>query len=1188
MKKQIQYLLVPLYLTSCTTTQVSNTNSGMEQKVSSESGAPQLDLEFLKLSSCAEENAQRAPSSQTSCQKYYEADKAITELTKQQIREGIISEMSGKTRILEQFGQTENLGFWAMYLGSARVKEILKSDMHPVEFMTDKDVKSFSRAWRTLRDISDSKFSLSSDLAMDINKLLQGDAETTVIQEMNSRLTFEQADKKKSALDSLKSSVQSYFSGSGYRTKAIEKDYSFDQISEADFAAIKKNIESVGGRVEETNFSAEKSRSFVVYAPRGEALQTQLNRVLSSANRSMATMKNASFNDKIDFVADLHLKLTAISPFSKLNELTVQMLINRVLIQVGLDPAVRVPVDLSMSKSQVAELYKNGIVDYITYTQKTYDVKSDKKSDSSEIYAEKEAVAITGRGAGLRVKIYGKYAKAYPKAIALMRSKDRVTPIDGRMIQLGADKRSFVLKDDGFLYDGVTPYTVRLENNQYKLYPISDYAYRLLGLNGELTGEIGVRRAITEEHQELLRDNLATIESVLSGSIKAEDFQQVLDRNVLQANKEGSLFLYDWQIPSLERAAKIKEEPKEDPYSTLIPSRGDPIEIRKAGRSSFEQNYFKGSRGNKIGDLIGQYEQRDLDYNQLAREVKRNNKLTSAQKERILNNILESRRKMHAAAREILKPFLTGIEGLNARELNNLRANAQFFQLEDFIKNFSKLRYETFDQAVEKMGDDHVFVQRVQTGKLTFWMGFLSQVEMKSNPFVRVLTLNGLLVPQLRDIYNLMKNPLALKNLNESATLSMQVKAKIAEISKGNKVIEGIISSAVLRIYSSRAKDIQNVEEFESVFMNHYLHAVNRGSKLGISTTADPTYLSTLKTYEQIAKLGPEEGLINLFKELKKDTKDAKVEAQAWLLELAQKEKTKKLAVDYYELSWIGAFAKEFKQPLDLVIEIVNKSKSNNDKFTQQDDGAIYVLRVPVEEIDSNYASGYAAQFENTTRKGYGVIRSKWGVITRPLIQRAYKGNEKYGVNLAGLSENARGVYDMMSTHLEPQADFTPYLTYSSNSSKHVKVLGDLFDQNQKVYNQAIRDLKGLKYDLQTIKGKEAIEGFKALVEDVFNTSLKVVEYQKEKEVRKTILDSLKLFLQNHASQRGGEEVAGWALEMWESVATSQGKYSKDIVSKAKSEVNVYKRRLGIEVPKAADKKSKTEEAAAQTQEPAA
>lgn len=1172
MKKQIKLILVPLYLTSCTTTQIAN-KAVTDNKESVGVSSINLELDFLRLSSCAEENAQRAPSSQISCQKYYEADKTISETDKKKVKEAVLSEITGKTRVIEQFGQTENLGLWAMYFGSSRVKEFLKAEMHPVEFLKDADVKAFSKAWRNLRDASDEKFVLSTELMSDVNKLLQGDVETSVLQEMNSRLATETAERKSGLIASLKSNLQSYFSGSqSFRSKAMKQDFSFETVNDVDYANIKRNIEAVGGKVEETNFSGEKARSFVVYSPKGESVRQQVATVLNQAQRQIAHLKNASYSEKIDFVADLHLKLLAISPFAKLNDLTVQMTVNRVLLQLGLDPAVQVPVELSMSKEKVAELYRNGILDYLNYTQKTFDIKKDKNVDGNEIFSDKEAVSITGRGAGLRVKIYGKYAKSYPKAAALMRAKDRVTPYDGRMLTLGADNRSYVFKDDGFLYEGIVPYTVRIENSQIKLYPISDYAYRLLGLNGEYTGEKGVRRDITEEHHELLRDNLSVVEDILSGKIKSTDIQVVYDKNVLDANKSGSLYLYDWQIPTLKRAAMIKEDPKEDPYATLIPSRGDPIEVRKAGRSSFEQSYFKGSRGNKIGDLIGQYEQRDLDYNQLAREVKKNSNLRSDLKNKILADIYESRRKIHLAAREILKPFLTATESLNSKELSLLRANANFFQLEDYIKNFSKLRFETLDLAIERMGDDFVYVQRVQSGKLTATFGFLSQTELRGHPIVRLLTANGLLIPQLRDIYNLMKNPQAAKELQDNLTLGTKVKLKIAEISRGNKVAEGVISSVVLRIFGSRAKDIQNVEEFESLFMNHYLHAVNRGSKMGISTTADPTYLLTVKTYEQLAKLDVDSGLVNLFKEYKKDSKDPALDAKAWLLEMAQKEKTKKLSVDYYELSWIGAFAKEFKKPIEDVIEVVNKFKSNNDKFTQQDDGTIYVLRIPVEEIDSNYASGYGAQFENTTRKGFGAIQSKWSVISRPLIERSYKGKEKYGVNLAGLSEPARNVYDMMSAHLEPEADFTPYLTFSNLSVKPSKVLGDLFDQNKKVYRQAIKDLKGMKYDLQTVKGAKAVEDFKALVEDVFNTSLKVVEYQKDKDVRKEILEALKYFLRNHATQRGGDQVARWSLELWETVANSKD-YSKDVIAKAKSETNIYRKMLNIEVPTVNEKK---------------
>lgn len=1168
MKKQLKILLVPLYLTSCTSTQVAS-NVATADKQSANSSNVNLELDFLRLSNCAEQNVQRSPSSQTSCLKYYEADEFISDRDKRSVIKAVLSEIAGKSRVAEQFGQTENLGLWAMYFGNSKVKEFLKADMHPVEFLKDKDVKAFSKAWRSLRDSSDEKFILSSELMNDVNKLLQGDIETSVLQEMNSRLASEQADKKNGLLNSLKTSMQSYFAGAkGLRSGNSRKDFSFETINEDEYRTIKKNVEQVGGYVEETNFSTEKARSFVVYNPKADLLKTQLNLVLNQAQNKLSSLKLASYEEKIDFVADLHLKLVALSPFEKLNDLTIQMTINRILLQLGLDPSVQVPAELSMTKEKVVDLYRNGILDYLSYTQRTYEVKFDNLTENGGLYSEREAVAITGRGAGLRVKIYGKYSKSFPKAIAMMRAKDRVTPYDGRMLQLGSDNKTYVFKDDGFLYDGIIPYTSRMENGKIKLYPISDYAYRLLGLNGDYTGEKGVRREITEEHQQLLRDNLTLVENILSGKVNSNEIQSVYDKNLIDANRSGSLYLYEWQLPTLRRAALIKEDPKEDPYATLIPSRGDPIEIRKAGRSSFEQSYFKGSRGNKIGDLIGQYEQRDLDYNQLAREVKKSNSLSSKDKSKIIADIYESRKKLHSAAREILKPFLMATESLNSKELSQLRLNANFFQLEDYIKNFSKLKFETLDLAIERMGDDFVYVQRVQSGKLTATFGFLSQTELRGHPIVRLLTANGLLVPQLRDIYNLMKNPKTTKDIQQKSTLGSAVKSKIADIARGNKVAEGVISSVVLRIFGSRAKDIQNVEEFESLFMNHYLHAVNRGSKMGVSTTADPTYLLTVKSYEQLAKTDVDEGLINLFKEYKKDSKDPTVEAKAWLEEMAQKEKNKKLSIDYYELSWIGAFAKDFKKPIEEVIDVVNKFKSNNDKFTQQDDGTIYVLRIPVEEIDSNYASGYGAQFENTTRKGYGAMQSKWGVISRPLVERGYKGTEKYGVNIAGLSESARKVYDMMSSHLEPEADFTPYLTFSSSSFQHSRVLGDLFNQNQKIYRQAIKDLKGLKYNLQTVKGVKAIEEFKSVIEDVFNTSLKVVEYQKDKDTRKEILEALKLFLRNHANQNGGDQVARWSLELWESVDNSKN-YSKDILSKARSETNIYKKILNISDEKA-------------------
>lgn len=1168
MKKHLSLLLVPIYLVSCVSNPVAQ-SPRETPTVNLITNNDNIEFEFLKLSDCAEKNANRAPSAQSKCIKFYEVNAAAP--SKKEV--SVVSEITGKTRVIEQFGQTENLGLWAMYFGSGRVRDMIKGDsatsIHPVEFISEKQVKSFSSAWRTLRDIPDSKFTLSQELMLDVNRLLMGDVETSVIQDLNSRITDET--QKTTGLKKLAENISGYFKAApGFRTKGKREE--FEQVKDQEFAIYRANAEAVGGRVVEAADSVAGARVFTVEAPKGQAAQTALGRALEETNRKIASSESASYSEKVAIVAELHLRLVALKPMNKLNDLTVQMVVNRALIQMGLDPAVQVPVDLSMTRDQVAELYRNGIADYINYTQKTYDIKLNKEG---EIEIANEAVAITGRGAGLRVKVYGKYAQKYPKATALMRDKDKVTPLDGRMLQLGKNKRTFVLKDDGFLYDGIIPHTVRNESGQLKLYPISDMAYRLLGLNGEFTGEEGVRRDITIEHKAQLKQNLAAVESLLQNKVKSEDFEIVYDRNALEANKTGGLYLYEWQITSLERAAKIKEDPKEDPYAVLIPSRGDPFNFRMAGRSSFEQNYFKGSRGTKIGDLIGQYEQRDLDYNQLAREVKKNTTITAARKARILKDIMDSRRKLHLAAREILRPMMTKYLELSSVEKDNLRDNATFYQLEDYLRNFSKLWFETLDQGIAKFGDDHVYVQRVQTAGLTNYLGFRSQTELGKHPLAVTLTLNGMLVPQLREIYAAMKSTQEVSSVTEDGAIGKVVAQKIAAIAKGNKKIEAILASIVLRIYSTRAADIQSMEEFESVFMTHYLHAVNRGMKEGISTTADPTYLAMVKTYEQYASLKTDDNLIAFFKEFKKDSKDSAAEAKQWIEDLAKKEKEKKLPLEYYELGWIGAFSKEFNIPMEQLVEYAKKNKSNNDKFTSQSDAVIYVLRIPVEEIDANYASGYAAQFENTTRRGYGVIRSKWGVFPRkPIIQRQYKGAQKFGVNLAELSENGRAVYDMTQTHIESKPDFTPYLVYTAGTNKHQGILTGLVSQNKKLYAQSVKALTSLKFDLQTLKTEQDVAGFKLLIEDVFNGGIKAIESktgEANAEIRKELLNALVAFLKEHGLR--DERVAGWVAELWEGVIPVKGAeqqptlvVGKDVQRKAKTEAATMKKVIGAPV----------------------
>lgn len=1166
MKKKLSLLLVPIYLVSC----VSNPVAQSPKEAPVVNLITDVDYELFQLSECVEKTSSRSPSSESKCIKFYEKSLVVPESVKAEQKADVMSAIAGKTKVIEQFGQTENFGLWAMYLGSEKVNRMIRgtnaNDPKPADFIPVKKIKSISLAWRTIRDIPDSKFSLSTDMMLDLNKLLRGDIETSVMQDLNSRVgnTPQGRSAVQEFVKNLKSSL---VSEPGYRKKAIRINGLFESISDAEFVTIKANVESIGGKVTETIFSEVNARSFVVELPKGKRVLDETAKILSDANAKMSQMVTASYKEKIDFIAELHTKLAILTPFSQINDLTVQMLVNRVLIQVGLDPAVQINIDMNMTRDQVAELYRNGIAEYLQYTKNTFDIKATNEKQEAaglgDIIVGNEAAAITYRGAALRVKITGKYAEKFSNAAGSMRRKDQVTPLDGRMVQIGPDKRNFVLKDDGFLYDSIIPYVVRVESGKAKLYPISDYSYRLLGLGGQYTGEKGVRRAITPQHQEHLGENLAAVENLLTGKSKPEDFEIVYNRDLLEANKKGALYLYEWQYPTLVRASSIKEDPKTNPYAVLAPGRGDPIAEKYEGNSAFEEAFMRGTRGIKIGDIIGQYERKDLDYNQLAREVRESN-VPDKTKQAVLANITESRRKLHTAAREIMRPFFVRVSELTPAELNQLRGNSKYFILEDYIKNFSKLGHESFEKAVEKMGDDHVYVHRIQSGRQTNMVGFLSQTETRNHPLARILSVNGMVIPQVREIYSLMRSPKELNAVTEDGAVGPLVKQKIASIAKGVPRVEKTLEWLVLYIYSKKEKFVQNSEEFESLFMNHYLHAVNRASKEGVSTTADPTYLLMLKTYEDYAAFKPADGLVQLFENFR-GSKQPAADAKAWLQGLAERETKEKLPRDYYEKGWIGAFSKEFNVPAEKIIELIGESSS--DKFTKEKDGTLYVLRVPVKDIDSNYATGYDGQYENTTRGGFGVVKSKLGIFSRPIVDKSYAGAAKYGVNLVGLSKNARDVYDLATSHLESKADFTPYLVYSpATANRHKSILPGLASTRKGTYAQAVTALRGLKFDMKSIKTEADATGFKQIMEDVLNETVKAIESKTGSEERKELIETLSLFFREHGTNNTA--VAAWALEAWESMLPVKGqpaKVGKEMSTRARAETKFYRTLLGMD-----------------------
>jgi hypothetical protein len=133
MKKHLSLLLVPIYLVSC----VSNPVAQSPQEtptVNLITNSDNIEFEFLRLSDCAEKNANRAPSAETKCLSFYEKDLSLKD-------QPATAASYTKTRVLEQFGQTENFGLWTLVLGTERVRSLVSkprsSRLHPVELLSD-------------------------------------------------------------------------------------------------------------------------------------------------------------------------------------------------------------------------------------------------------------------------------------------------------------------------------------------------------------------------------------------------------------------------------------------------------------------------------------------------------------------------------------------------------------------------------------------------------------------------------------------------------------------------------------------------------------------------------------------------------------------------------------------------------------------------------------------------------------------------------------------------------------------------------------------------------------------------------------------------------------------------------------------------------------------------------------------
>jgi len=291
-------------------------------------------------------------------------------------------------------------------------------------------------------------------------------------------------------------------------------------------------------------------------------------------------------------------------------------------------------------------------------------------------------------------------------------------PYTGSYANRGSDIREiliqhqpFRLKADGFFYNNKElPYVY----HEGKLYPVSDRTYGIYMMwektrdKSDLDQESSIQLANTGIDEVILA-NLGFLESIIEKSIDPNSVEVISYSTITKANQEGGYYFFPWQREIFEKVVTIET--------------GDPLEILKPWnkkQTAFEQSSQTYSSGklNSPAHLFAQYQYVDHKFWELEKAAK-------VFFPDLAPSVHESRRKLHWATRKLINQRLALIEALSEEEQAKLKLRFPYRLFKEIFDQ-SYLTYETFDKAVNALGDEHIVLFR-SDASLVRQVGFRSQ-----------------------------------------------------------------------------------------------------------------------------------------------------------------------------------------------------------------------------------------------------------------------------------------------------------------------------------------------------------------------------------------------------------------------------------------------------------------------------
>lgn len=568
----------------------------------------------------------------------------------------------------------------------------------------------------------------------------------------------------------------------------------------------------------------DKRRGYIVYGQK-DNVEKDIKELCDWVNTQLPGIRNGTI-DPIEVAATFQWKYVSIHPMVDGNGRTSMLIANRILAEGDLPPVMMTysGYDIYHSPSQWAAKIRESVLDFEDFIQdKNFKDSLEKQTPNLHMsnMADGPRFSLTQ---DVREGVRDSEKKRREKAPLIYMNEKLGERWKYLKRELFADRESeevilggerFIAMMDGFFYNkyGI-PFELRKSSaQQWELYPVSEVVAQLYPLGGKIADKRSFRRGFNLFMKGHFQEFFKFLKQYdknqnVGNQVKVHNYEVIA-----KANKEGAMMAYDWQRSLFASALEIKET---DPVLVLAQTRGY--------TTQFEKSVHFGHKTN-IHEVLAQYQLMDLKYFQYGEYAK------SKGWEHEASVILASREKLFLAAKTLLEGRVAELNKALKSSPDKLPSSQEWNFFVAYYKA-SPMKYSSFAEYASSKDNSSITLIRSDRGYARY-VGFVSNV------LFRELFDKMPLAEQVRGYFN--KLVMAMKA--DSPTEAQQ---KLIQFSPVAKLIEAqgkngrrMLFNFNELIQTSKFDTRGMAEEFERMYLEQFLHAVNDAFKSNISLSTN-------------------------------------------------------------------------------------------------------------------------------------------------------------------------------------------------------------------------------------------------------------------------------------------------------------------------------------------------------------